>query len=54
MDWNFMSNYGGAFLRRWGTANNWPIWAQLQAGMRGQANQGWGAWPNSARFCGLM
>jgi len=54
MDYNFMKAYGGAFLRRWGTADHWPIWAQLQAGALGQSRQGWGAWPNSARLCGLI
>ena len=54
MDWNFMKAYGGAFLRRWGTADHWPVWAQLQAGRNGQRVQGWGAWPNTARICGLL
>jgi len=54
MDVTFMKNYGRAFYNRWGTADHWPIWAQLQAGARGQAVQGWGAWPRSARTCGLL
>jgi hypothetical protein len=54
MDWNFMENYGASFLERWGTADHWPIWAQIQAGIRGQAVQGWYAWPNTARLCGLI
>lgn len=54
MDWNFMQAYGAAFLRRWGTADHWPIYAQLQAGRRGYQVQGWNAWPTTARMCGLL
>ena len=31
MDVSFERRYGGEFVRRWGTADNWPVWAQLQA-----------------------
>ena len=54
MDRNFMRAYGPRFYRRWGTANNWPVWAQLVAGVRGVLARGYEPWPNSARFCGLL
>jgi len=53
MDYNFMEAYGGAFLRRWGTADHWPIWAQLQAGRNAVAVRGWNPWPTTRHFCGL-
>lgn len=54
MDMNFQAAYGSEFLKRWGTANNWPVWAQLQAGVRGVAARGYAPWPNTARDCGLL
>lgn len=54
MDYNFMEAYGGAFLRRWGTADRWPVWAQIQAAMNGYLARGWYPWPVSARLCGLL
>lgn len=54
MDLSFQAAYGPEFLHRWGTADNWPIWAQLKAGVRGYIARGWGPWPNTARLCGLM
>jgi hypothetical protein len=54
MDYNFQDAYGHEFLRRWGTADHWPVWAQLQAGTRAYNSRGWGPWPNTARYCGLM
>jgi hypothetical protein len=54
MDRNFMKAYGRKFYYRWGTADHWPIWAQLQAGARGYHARGWNPWPNTARLCGLM
>jgi hypothetical protein len=55
MDLAFQSLYGGDFLLRWGTADNWPVWAQLQAAARAyQSGRGFGPWPNSGRACGLL
>lgn len=54
MDYNFMQAYGGVFLRRWGTADHWPIWAQIQAGRNGYRARGWYPWPVSSRTCGLL
>lgn len=54
MDYGFMRSYGPTYLRRWGTADHWPVWAQLNAGVRGAlARHGFNPWPNTARACGL-
>lgn len=53
MDLSFQTTYGSEFYRRWGTADKWPVWAQLQAGVRGYNARGWAPWPNTARLCGL-
>lgn len=54
MDVNFMEAYGPSFYRRWGTADHWPVWAQLQAGRVAYRVRGWWPWPNTARYCGLL
>ena len=55
MDIAFQSRYGGAFLHRWGTADNWPVWAQLETAARAyRAGRGFAPWPNTARYCGLV
>ena len=55
MDVGFQRLYGGAYLRRWGTADNWPVWAQLAAAVRAyRSGRGFWPWPNSARLCGLI
>ena len=55
MDVTFQRRYGGAYLNRWGTADNWPAWAQLQAAVRAyRSGRGFAPWPNTARFCGLV
>jgi hypothetical protein len=55
MDLPFQSRYGADYLRRWGTADNWPAWAQLQAAVRAyRAGRGFYPWPNTARDCGLI
>jgi hypothetical protein len=55
MDLSFQGNYGADFLRRWGTADRWPPWAQLQAAVRAyQSGRGFSPWPNTARACGLI
>jgi hypothetical protein len=54
MDWNFMQAYGAKFLRQWGAAGNWPVWAQLRAGVMGaKARGGFNPWPNTRKPCGL-
>jgi resuscitation-promoting factor RpfA len=54
MNYDFMRSYGKRFLYRWGTANRWPVWAQLQAGRNGFHARGWNPWPNTARYCHLI
>lgn len=60
MDMGFQSTYGSEFLRRWGTADHWPVWAQITAARRardgyaGYGPRGYGPWPNTARECGLL
>ena len=55
MDVGFQSLYGGAYLRKYGTADRWPVWAQLDAAVRAyRSGRGFGPWPNTARACGLL
>jgi hypothetical protein len=55
MDLRFMSLYGPEFVDRWGTADNWPAWAQLEAGARAsESGRGFTPWPNTSRVCGLQ
>lgn len=53
MDRAFMQRHGGWIYRRLGTADHWPIRTQLLVAYRGWKVQGWGAWPNTSRMCGL-
>jgi hypothetical protein len=55
MDTAFQLRYGGDYVVRWGTADNWPAWAQLQTAVRAyRAGRGFWPWPNTARACGLI
>jgi Transglycosylase-like domain len=55
MDWGFMRTYGPEFVRQWGSADNWPVDAQLVAAARAHASgRGFTPWPNTARACGLL
>jgi hypothetical protein len=54
MDVSFMNAYGPEFIRRWGYANKWPVWAQLKAAERAYSSRGFDPWPNTARMCGLL
>ena len=50
----FQQTYGSEFYARWGTADRWPVWAQLTAAERAYQSDGdYGQWPNTARECGL-
>lgn len=53
MDLSFQTTYGPEFYRRWGTADHWPVWAQITAARRARAVRGYGPWPNTAALCGL-
>lgn len=55
MDIDFQNSYGAEFKRLWGTADNWPAWAQIQAARRAyDSGRGFNPWPNTARACGLL
>jgi hypothetical protein len=55
MNYGFMSRYGAEYLQRWGTADQWPAWAQIEASVRAyRAGRGFWPWPNTARVCGLL
>jgi len=55
LDRRFQSLYGSDFVSKWGTADNWPTWAQLTAAVRAyQSGRGFYPWPNTARACGLI
>ncbi|NUR77598.1 MAG: hypothetical protein HOQ28_15105 [Thermoleophilia bacterium] len=55
MDLAFQALYGSDFARRWGTADAWPPWAQIQAAVRAyQSGRGFDPWPRTARACGLL
>lgn len=66
MDRGFMETYGPDFIRRYkhidgqGFANVWPDWVQMVAAERafsgygGHGGRGYGPWPNTARYCGLL
>ncbi len=53
MDGGFQASYGRGYLAAYGPAGRWPIEAQLAASYLGWQRQGWGAWPNTSRACGL-
>jgi hypothetical protein len=55
MDHGFMRLYGRDFLARWGTADNWPAWAQIETAARAhRSGRGFTPWPATARACGLL
>jgi hypothetical protein len=53
LDLRFMRRYGGWVLARHGTADRWSPRTQLLVAYRGWRRQGWAAWPNTSRMCGL-
>lgn len=54
MDMNFQLTYGREFFKRWGTADHWPVWAQLETGYRGAISRGgFNPWPNTRKMCRL-
>lgn len=50
----FQQTYGLTYYRRWGTADNWPWWAQLHMAYNGWVASGWYPWPATSRACGLL
>lgn len=53
MDSTFQSNYGSEYLATYGPAGHWSVSVQLIVAYRGWLRQGWGAWPNTSKACGL-
>jgi len=53
MDITFQRHYGGWIFMHHGPAHLWQPRTQLLVAYRGWKQQGWGAWPNSSRMCGL-
>ena len=53
MDGSFQASYGPEYLRLWGHAGRWPIWAQMNAAYRAWRTRGYHPWPNTSRMCGL-
>ena len=54
MNIRFQLTFGSVFFGRWGTADNWPVWAQVVVARRAYSNGlGFTPWPNTARACGL-
>lgn len=55
MDLSFQQSHGPTWYRIWGTANNWPVWAQLRAAEDAyHGGRGYNPWPTTARNCGLL
>jgi hypothetical protein len=55
MDRGFMSTYAPSFLLRKGWADHWTPLEQMWVAERAhRSGRGYGPWPNTARFCGLM
>jgi len=58
MDWGFQHTYGPEFIRRYGLADRWPVWAQLEAaerafhGFAGYGGRGYSPWGTRGR-CGV-
>jgi hypothetical protein len=55
MDMSFQRTYGWNLLQRKGTADNWTPLEQMWVAERAYASgRGFGPWPNTARYCGLL
>jgi transglycosylase-like protein len=54
MDITFQRHYGGWLLRKKGPAHRWTPLEQIWVAERGRRVQGWYAWPNASRNCGLI
>lgn len=54
MDIPFQQSHGSRYLRKYGTANHWPVMVQVRVTRRVVLASGWGQWPQTARNCGLI
>lgn len=53
MNLSFQRTYGPRFFAHWGTADRWPVLAQLVAAERAWKVRGFQPWPTTSRICGL-
>jgi hypothetical protein len=54
MDLGFQRTYGRVLLRRYGTADHWPMAAQVAVAERAYKKRRFTPWPNTARACGVL
>ncbi|MGZ4632691.1 MAG: hypothetical protein ACXV2G_08510, partial [Actinomycetes bacterium] len=55
MDSGFMRSYAPRLLLRRGWANRWSPLEQMWVAERAhRSGRGYGPWPNTARYCGLL
>jgi hypothetical protein len=55
MDLTFQGTYGGYLLKTKGTADHWtPLEQKWVAAKAYASGRGFGPWPNTARYCGLL
>jgi hypothetical protein len=55
MDRSFMRSYAPRLLLRRGWANRWTALEQMWVAERAhRSGRGYGPWPNTARYCGLL
>ncbi len=54
MGYWFMETYAPRRFAVAGTADHWTIWHQMGVVRRVVRSSGWGQWPNTARYCGLL
>jgi hypothetical protein len=54
MDVEFQRTYGTELYRAKGTADHWTPLEQMWVAERAHRTRGFGPWPNTARFCGLL
>ena len=55
MDRGFMRTYAPSFLLRKGWADRWTALEQMWVAERAhRSGRGYGPWPNTARYCGLL
>lgn len=54
MDLGFQRTYGPELLNTRGTADKWTPKEQIMVADRAYESRGYGPWPNTARYCGLL
>lgn len=50
----FQQHYAPKRFAAAGTADHWTVWHQIAVVRRVVRASGWGQWPNTARYCGLL